>query len=146
MIPALHQTSWQAIQNPIHKPPSTIVLCRDPWSRLFTNDEQLVVLVKATLIPLSPYVIMDALQSALSGMIRGSGRQAVAAWVVIPSYWVLGMPLALVLGFKTSLGVRTILAWLCLLVVWVHTPCAWGVMLVGCCAVLMSPFGNIIQF
>ena len=82
------------------------MMCRDPWSRLFTADEQLISLVKATLIPLSLYVIMDALQSTLTGMIRGCGRQAVAAWVVLPTYWLFGMPLALALGFHTPLGVR----------------------------------------
>lgn len=43
----------------------------------------------------------------MSGMIRGSGQQAKAVLIVIFSYCVVGVPVALLLGFKTSLGVSS---------------------------------------
>ena len=44
-------------------------------------------------------------QCTMAGMIKGSGQQAKAVWIVLPSYWVVGVPVALLLGLKTSLGV-----------------------------------------
>ena len=50
-------------------------------------------------------IIFDALESCWAGIIRGCGRFIVAAPIVVVSYWVLGMPLALFLGFKQGWGV-----------------------------------------
>lgn len=46
-------------------------------------------------------------QCTLTGMVTGSGQQSKAVWIVLVSYWVVGVPVALLLGFKTSLAVCT---------------------------------------
>ena len=53
----------------------------------------------------------------MSGMIRGSGQQAKAVWIVLVSYWVVGVPVALLLGFKAGLGVSVVCSFHC-------SPCA----------------------
>ena len=74
-------------------------------------------------------MVFDALQACWSGLIRGSGRQHIAAPIVrsyllhcclplysrdhcrtssvqvLVSYWVFGVPVALLLAFKAGLGV-----------------------------------------
>jgi Na+-driven multidrug efflux pump len=41
----------------------------------------------------------------ISGVAIGSGWQAVVAYVNLACYYVVGLPIGCVLGFKTSLGV-----------------------------------------
>ena len=46
------------------------------------------------------------MKCTMAGMVRGSGQQAKAVGIILVSYWIVGVPLALALAFKTSLGVR----------------------------------------
>ena len=41
----------------------------------------------------------------ISGVLRGSGRQYIGAIVNFIAYYIIGIPLAVVFGFKTDLGV-----------------------------------------
>lgn len=41
----------------------------------------------------------------ISGVAIGSGWQGVVAYVNLATYYVIGLPIGCVLGFKTSLGV-----------------------------------------
>lgn len=40
----------------------------------------------------------------ISGVAIGSGWQAVVAYVNLAAYYIIGLPIGCVLGFKTSLG------------------------------------------
>ena len=44
----------------------------------------------------------------ISGVLRGSGRQYIGAIVNFIAYYIIGIPLAVLLGFKTSLSIRGI--------------------------------------
>lgn len=41
----------------------------------------------------------------MAGVAIGSGWQAVVAYVNLVTYYIIGLPIGCVLGFKTSLGV-----------------------------------------
>lgn len=58
------------------------------------------------MIVMGGYIALDGLQSVLSGIIRGTGRQAVAAPVIFVSYYVIGLPTSFFLAFKLGWGVR----------------------------------------
>ncbi|KAK9818407.1 hypothetical protein WJX72_012193 [[Myrmecia] bisecta] len=83
-----------------------LIILRKLWGSIFTNDAALVSLVGTALVVLAPYVVFDGLQTVLSGVIRGAGRQAAAVPVVLFSYYVVGLPTAGLLGFKTNMGVQ----------------------------------------
>ena len=50
--------------------------------------------------------MFDAIHGVNSGTVRGLGKQFQAGIVTILSYYALGLPLALVLGFRLNMGVR----------------------------------------
>ena len=49
--------------------------------------------------------LTDTLQVVMGGVLRGSGRQYIGAIVNFIAYYIIGIPLAIVLGFKTTLGI-----------------------------------------
>lgn len=69
------------------------------WGRLYTNDERIVRLVSALLVPLAVYTFFDGMLCVATGVIKACGRQWIAGPVVFFSYYVLGIPLACWLSF-----------------------------------------------
>ena len=69
------------------------------WGRLYTNDERIVRLVSALLVPLAVYTFFDGILCVATGVIRACGRQWIAGPVVFFSYYVVGIPLACWLSF-----------------------------------------------
>ncbi|XP_050226533.1 protein DETOXIFICATION 14-like [Mercurialis annua] len=70
----------------------------------YSNEKQVVSYVgsMAPLICLS--IIMDSLQAVLSGVARGCGWQRIGAYVNIGAFYVVGLPISVVLGFVVNLG------------------------------------------
>jgi len=72
------------------------------WRRrllsVFTNSAVVADAALAAFVPLAGSILSDAANCILSAVMRGSGRQALGAYINIAGYWLLGMPLALALG------------------------------------------------
>ena len=67
---------------------------------LFAPGEEGVILETSRTIPLlAVYVFADGIQSVLSGIIKGCGRQLVTVPVVVVAYWVVGVPLSYYIVF-----------------------------------------------
>lgn len=85
---------------------SAIVLSfRVGLSRLFTSDTEVIDAVSNLTPLLAISVFLNGIQPILSGVAIGSGWQAIVAYVNLATYYVIGLPIGCVLGFKTSLGV-----------------------------------------
>ncbi|KAL1317121.1 hypothetical protein HN51_069214 [Arachis hypogaea] len=82
-----------------------LVIFRKEYPSLFTTDED----VKELVIELTPMlalcIIINNVQPVLSGVAVGAGWQATVAYVNITCYYLIGVPLGLLLGFKLDLGV-----------------------------------------
>ncbi|MED6156853.1 hypothetical protein PIB30_018219 [Stylosanthes scabra] len=82
-----------------------LVILRKEYPSLFTSDED----VREVVIKLTPMlalcIIINNVQPVLSGVAVGAGWQAIVAYVNIACYYLIGVPLGLVLGFKLHLGV-----------------------------------------
>ncbi|KAI4352154.1 hypothetical protein L6164_006433 [Bauhinia variegata] len=78
---------------------ATLFSCRHVLGYAYSNERQVVkyVAVMTPLICLS--VFMDSLQAVLSGVARGSGWQHVGAYVNLGAFYLVGIPVAAVLGF-----------------------------------------------
>lgn len=78
---------------------TTLFCCRYVLGRAFSSEKQVVdyVAVMAPLICLS--VFMDSLQAVLSGVAKGSGWQHIGAYVNLGAFYLVGLPVAVVLGF-----------------------------------------------
>jgi MATE family, multidrug efflux pump len=71
---------------------------------LYTPDVS-VLAVAATLIPLAGvFQVFDGLQVVAGGILRGLGETRVAMLVNILGYWLLGLPVSYLLGFREGMG------------------------------------------
>jgi MATE family multidrug resistance protein len=73
---------------------------------LYTPDVTLIA-IAAALIPIAGvFQIFDGLQAVGAGVLRGMGDTRVPLIAMLSGYWLIGVPVSVVLGFKTELGPR----------------------------------------
>ncbi|KAJ2456658.1 ethionine resistance protein [Coemansia sp. RSA 2337] len=81
-----------------------MLVCQRALAAFITNDEMLVL----RLVPLIPLlvivVVFDVVSNVLTGVLRGQGRQGVAAIVRVVSLYLFAVPLAYTLCFWLDLG------------------------------------------
>ncbi|KAL2324160.1 hypothetical protein Fmac_023218 [Flemingia macrophylla] len=82
---------------------SIIFACRQVFGYVFSNEQDVVDYVTDMVPLLSLSVILDTLQGTLSGIARGCGWQHKGAYVNLGAYYVLGIPIAVILGFWVQL-------------------------------------------
>ncbi|CAL5190505.1 unnamed protein product [Lathyrus oleraceus] len=85
-----------------------ILIFRVGLSKLFTSDAEVIDEVSALTPLICISVLLNGIQPILSGVAIGSGWQALVAYVNLACYYVIGLTVGCVLGFKTSLGVAGI--------------------------------------
>ncbi|GLU03964.1 hypothetical protein SLE2022_211330 [Rubroshorea leprosula] len=85
-----------------------ILIFKVALSKAFTSDSEVIEAVSNLSPLLAISVFLNGIQPILSGVAIGSGWQAVVAYVNLATYYVIGLPIGCVLGFKTSLGVAGI--------------------------------------
>ncbi|KAK3446334.1 hypothetical protein EUGRSUZ_A02048 [Eucalyptus grandis] len=85
-----------------------VLIFRVGLSELFTSDEEVIDAVSEITPLLAISVFLNGIQPILSGVAIGSGWQAVVAYVNLTAYYIIGLPIGCVLGFKTSLEVAGI--------------------------------------
>ncbi|XP_075646448.1 protein DETOXIFICATION 41-like [Castanea sativa] len=85
-----------------------VLILRVELSELFTSDTEVIEAVSNLTPLLAISVLLNGIQPILSGVAIGSGWQAIVAYVNLATYYVIGLPIGCVLGFKTSLGVAGI--------------------------------------
>nr|GMC58284.1 protein DETOXIFICATION 14-like [Ipomoea batatas] len=80
-----------------------IFCCRYVWGYMFTYEQEVITYVKEITPLLCLSIILDGTQAVLSGVARGSGWQHIGAYVNLGSYYLFGIPLALLFGFVLHL-------------------------------------------
>ncbi|GER37081.1 MATE efflux family protein [Striga asiatica] len=81
-----------------------LILIRNIWGYAYSNEIEVVTYV-ATMMPiLALSNFMDGLQSVLSGIVRGSGWQKIGAFINLGSYYLVGIPVAILLAFVLHIG------------------------------------------
>ena len=78
----------------------------DAVAGIFTSDPKDIVYIHEVLDLISAYIMFDAIHGVNSGIVRALGKQFLASVVTIICIYALGLPLALVFGFKMEMGVR----------------------------------------
>ncbi|TYZ64057.1 hypothetical protein PybrP1_004995 [[Pythium] brassicae (nom. inval.)] len=73
---------------------------------VFINDETSVVLAGHALLFLLPYQLLDAVNSVMQGVFRGTGRNALGAYINLFAYFAIGLPFGLYLAFPLRFGVE----------------------------------------
>ncbi|KAK7380322.1 hypothetical protein VNO78_32830 [Psophocarpus tetragonolobus] len=82
---------------------SIIFASRQILGYVFSNEQDVVNYVTDIVPLLSISVILDTLHGTLSGIARGCGWQQLGAYVNLGAYYVLGIPIASILGFWVQL-------------------------------------------
>ncbi|KAL6558684.1 Protein DETOXIFICATION 31 [Orobanche minor] len=85
-----------------------IIIFRKQYPSLFTNSEETKKVVNGLTPLLAACLFTNNIQPALSGVAIGAGWQAVFAYVNVVCYYVCGIPLGLLLGFKLNMEVKGI--------------------------------------
>ncbi len=71
---------------------------------LYSNDPA-VIAVAAMLLPLAGFFqVFDGLQVVASGILRGIGDTRAPMIVTMIGYWVIGLPVSMLLGYRLGLG------------------------------------------
>ncbi|XP_058185280.1 protein DETOXIFICATION 14-like isoform X2 [Rhododendron vialii] len=85
---------------------ATLFCCRHILGRAFSNDKEVVDYVTDMAPLLCISIIMDSFQAVLSGVARGSGWQHIGAFVNLGAFYLVAIPVALLLGFVLHMGGR----------------------------------------
>ncbi|KQK09916.1 hypothetical protein BRADI_2g50927v3 [Brachypodium distachyon] len=86
------------------------LVARKQLPRLFTDDDLLVKETAKLGYLLAAAVFLNSIQPVLSGVAIGAGWQSLVAFVNIGCYYLVGLPLAAVFGFKLKLNATGIWA------------------------------------
>ncbi|XP_028779669.1 protein DETOXIFICATION 14-like [Neltuma alba] len=78
---------------------SIVFVSRNVLGNVFSSEPEVIHYVKDIAPLLVMSVFVDSLQGTLTGIARGSGWQHIGAYVNFGSYYVVGIPLAAILGF-----------------------------------------------
>ncbi len=86
----------------------TFIAVPVPLARIFSNDH-MVVAAAAALLPIAGvFQIFDGLQVASAGALRGVADTRVPMLLNLVGFWLIGLPVSALLGFKLGAGPRGI--------------------------------------
>ncbi|KAF2304973.1 hypothetical protein GH714_000821 [Hevea brasiliensis] len=87
-----------------------VLALRNVISYAFTSGETVAIAVSELCPFLAVTLVLNGIQPVLSGVAVGCGWQAFVAYVNVGCYYVVGVPLGCLLGFKFDLGAKGIWA------------------------------------
>ncbi|KAL1319976.1 hypothetical protein AAHE18_14G023200 [Arachis hypogaea] len=76
-----------------------MIMIRNVWGHVYSNNVQVVRQVGFMLPILAASNFLDGLQGVVSGIVRGCGWQKMGVFINLGSYYVVGVPSAIVLAF-----------------------------------------------
>ncbi|KAJ6852497.1 protein DETOXIFICATION 48-like [Iris pallida] len=77
---------------------------RHRWGRLFTSDDEILELTAAALPIAGLCELGNCPQTTGCGVLRGSARPTTGANINLGSFYLVGMPVAIVMGFVAGMG------------------------------------------
>ncbi|XP_045842351.1 multidrug and toxin extrusion protein 2 [Meles meles] len=80
-------------------------LLKNKLGHIFTNDEEVIALVNKVLPVYTVFQLFEALCCVSGGVLRGTGKQAFGAVVNAVMYYVVGLPLGVVLTFVVRMKI-----------------------------------------
>ncbi|KAF5460986.1 hypothetical protein F2P56_020816 [Juglans regia] len=83
-----------------------LALGHNLWAGLFSSSTTIIKEFAAMTPLLAMSIFLDAVQGVISGVARGCGWQHLAVYVNLGTFYIIGIPIGCLLGFKTKLGVK----------------------------------------
>ncbi|XP_071719298.1 protein DETOXIFICATION 29-like [Rutidosis leptorrhynchoides] len=87
---------------------TVLLVYRKQYPAFFTNSQEVMQLVDELTLLLGTLVVINNVQYALSGVAIGAGLQSAVAYMNIGSYFLVGIPISILLGFKFDMRVKGI--------------------------------------
>ncbi|XP_021284405.1 protein DETOXIFICATION 48 [Herrania umbratica] len=103
-------------------------LMRHQWGKLFTSDAEILELTAVALPIAGLCELGNCPQTTGCGVLRGSARPTIGANINLGSFYLVGMPVSLLMGFMTKMGFAGL--WLGLLAA--QASCAFFMLVVLC--------------
>ncbi|CAH8373250.1 unnamed protein product [Eruca vesicaria subsp. sativa] len=101
---------------------------RNMWARLFTDDEEIIKLTLMVLPIVGLCELGNCPQTTGCGVLRGSARPRIGANINLAAFYVVGMPMGIVITFWFGFGFKGL--WLGMLAA--QIACVIGMMVVTC--------------
>jgi MATE family multidrug resistance protein len=92
-----------------------ILIFRDSFSIIFTSDATLQRAVAKIAGLLGLTMVLNSVQPVVSGVAVGGGWQGLVAYINLGCYYIFGLPLGYLLGYKFNFGVGVINSHYCML-------------------------------
>ncbi|KAI3940848.1 hypothetical protein MKW92_001497 [Papaver armeniacum] len=83
-------------------------ITRNSYPKLFTDDKAVLKEVSMLTVLLCTSIFLSSIQPVLSGMAVGAGWQGSVAYVNVVSCYLIGLPIAIFMGFKLDWGLKGI--------------------------------------
>ncbi|OAY30348.1 protein DETOXIFICATION 35 [Manihot esculenta] len=83
-----------------------ILVAKDYFAIIFTDSKDLQIAVSKLAILLAVTMVLNSVQPVIGGVAIGGGWQALVAYINIGCYYIFGLPLGFLLGYKANLGVK----------------------------------------
>ncbi|XP_066367018.1 protein DETOXIFICATION 16-like isoform X1 [Miscanthus floridulus] len=77
----------------------TMTMLRNIWGYMYSNEKEIVTYISKMLPILGISFFIDGLHSSLSGVLTGCGKQKIGAAVNLGAFYLLGIPMAVLLAF-----------------------------------------------
>ncbi|EEF31430.1 multidrug resistance pump, putative [Ricinus communis] len=77
-------------------------------ARVFTDEENVIEAVSQLSVLLAFSVLLNSFQAVFTGAAVGAGRQSTVAYINICSYYIIGVPIGVVLGYVAKLEIKGI--------------------------------------
>ncbi|KAG0517695.1 hypothetical protein BDA96_09G111400 [Sorghum bicolor] len=77
----------------------TMTLLRNIWGYMYSNEKEIVTYIAKMLPILGISFFIDGLHSSLSGVLTGCGKQKIGAAVNLGAFYLLGIPMSVLLAF-----------------------------------------------
>ncbi|VAI80344.1 unnamed protein product [Triticum turgidum subsp. durum] len=85
-----------------------VLIFRDSFSIIYTTDSELQHAVSRIAGLLGLTMVLNSVQPVLSGVAIGGGWQGLVAYINLGCYYIFGLPLGYLLGYKFNYGVGVI--------------------------------------
>ncbi|KAF3971574.1 hypothetical protein CMV_004837 [Castanea mollissima] len=76
------------------------------WASFFSDSSEIIKEFASMTPLLAISIFIDSVQGVISGVARGCGWQHLAVYVNLATFYIIGVPIACVLGFKTNLQAK----------------------------------------
>ncbi|KAH8486233.1 hypothetical protein H0E87_025306 [Populus deltoides] len=85
---------------------AVVLIAKDYFGYIFTSSKVMQVATSKLAFILAITMVLNSVQPVISGVAIGGGWQALVAYINIGCYYVFGLPLGYLLGYRANLGVE----------------------------------------